>query len=218
MQHVNKLNGYEIQSSTPLPNTVLQLFHNDIGMLMKPYIKQYFYHVIVEKEWGISLSQLYEQCINKDLIAFGLNYYRGGVVLSVVGNRKLFNIQKYYHQYREIKQLNSIFIVFPISMILSVDVVGSCELCKDVEIVISNHTHCSNIKCKNSNIYVQPRDLKFGNLVLSLEEVIMHTFNKSLSINHLKMSCKYCRNKKVHKICSYNKHARKIQSIKDSFF
>lgn len=219
MSYVKVLNGYEIHSNAPINDKLLKLFNPNILILLKHYIRQYSFIVKIEKEWGLSLLQCYNLCLNREIIAFGI-VYRGQnqLVLSIIGyNRHELNFHKFYHKYEAIKKTSSIFLMFPHTMILNIEENNStCSVCGFNEnFYINNREYCKNYLCEMSNPIIQPKDLKFGDLRLDIDNILKYTIpNSSSIIDYRKMLCKYCRTKRRHKNCSYNRQDKKLHSIK----
>lgn len=203
------MDGYEIHG-----NVETKLFPKNIALLLKPYIKQYYLQLTLEKEWGITITQLYKKCLSHDIIAFGLQYHQkhNGIVLSIIGYNQAFNFHTFYHTYKEIKTKNTIVLVFPFTMILNVDTTDkSCISCSQPQIKISKRLCCQNESCNSFNIKIEPRDLVYHTLVFTLDQAINHKWEQKSIKN---TSCKYCVLNKVHKICSYNRHRKKLRAIK----
>lgn len=218
MRHVKIMSGYEIHSNIPLPQMLLDAFDPRIAMLLKPYIRQYYFKVAIQKEWGMSQTQCYERCLDHDIMAFGLTVpHKRYIVLSVIGHRATLNFQKYYHIYTPLNKQMDIFLMFPFTMILKLDIDQdvSCDVCGHLgTYAINSETYCMNRSCSESRHRLSPRDFSFGKLVLSLDDILEYRF-RGADIDERKMKCKHCRANKVHKICSFDRLTKKIKCIRD---
>lgn len=217
--HVKVMNGYEIQSNLPLPDTVYARFEPTLVLLLKSFIRQYYFKVYIQKDWGMTQTQCYERCLAHDIMAFGM-YVRSNkyIILSVIGHRALLNFQKYYHVYKSVKGNDvDVFLIFPFTMVLSLDVdwKTECNKCGSLGVYkISTEVYCMIITCPASKLKLTPRDLSFGKLVVSLDDIREYRFS-GIDIDELKMKCKHCRRHKPHKICSYDRLSKKIKFIRD---
>lgn len=218
MSHVKKMFGYEIHSNVPLTESLCKKFNPHIGLLMKPFIRQYYFKVSIQKEWGMTQAQCYNRCIEHDIMAFGLSVtHNKYVVLSVIEHRASLNFQKYYHIYKPTKKQNNVLLMFPFTMILKLFVSTSvCVFCHTSNVYnIGSRAFCINEKCTQSKLVITPRDLLFGEVILTFDDIINYKYNSCCIIDAQKMKCKHCRTNKVHKICSYDRLSKKIKSIRD---
>jgi hypothetical protein len=218
MHHVKKLNGYEIHSNVRLPAELYENFNPHIALLLKSFIRQYYFKVVIQKEWGMSQTQCYERCLEHDIMAFGLSVpHKKYVILSVIGHRALLNFQKYYHIYKPTKKFTDALLMFPFTMILFVNFEGHvlCDVCGlRGTYSINNQSYCMYRNCAQSKLKITPKDFSFGKLVLSLNDVLRYTYHGE-EVDVLKMKCRYCRRNKPHKICTYDRRTNKIKFIRD---
>jgi len=218
MWHVKKLNGYEIHSNVQLPRKLLDNFNPHIALLLKPFIRQYYFKVAIQKEWGMSQTQCYERCLEHDIMAFGLSVpHKQYVILSVIGHRALLNFQRYYHIYKPTKKPTDAVLMFPFTMILTLtpNAGVSCDVCGLLGVyTINNQLYCMHKNCQESKLKLTPRDFSFGKLVLSLDGVLQYKYS-GLEVDERKMKCRHCRSNRPHKICSYDRLNKKIKFIRD---
>lgn len=218
MWHVKKLNGYEIHSNIKLPDKVYENFNPHIALLLKSFVRQYYFKISIQKEWGMSQTQCYEQCLRHDIMAFGLSVpHKQYILLSVIGHRALPNFQKHYHIYKPAKKITDIMLMFPFTMVLKIHfIVGvCCGVCTLPGVyMINGNSYCMHRECKESQLKITPRDFLFGKLVLSLNDILHYSYTTE-EIDEQKMKCKYCRTNVHHKICSYDRLQKKIKFIRD---
>lgn len=218
MRHVKQLNGYEIHANVQLPDKLYENFNPHIALILKPFIRQYYFKVAIEKEWGMTHTQCYERCLDHDILAFGLSVpHKKYIILSVIGHRALLNFQKYYHIYKQIKKPTDAVLMFPFTMTLTItfSAAVSCNVCGLLGVyTIRNQLYCMHKYCPESKLKLTPRDFAFGSLVLSLADVLRYTYS-GIEVDEHKMKCRYCRSNKLHKVCSNDRLTKKIKFIRD---
>lgn len=219
MSYIKYLPGYELHSNVPLPSELLDTFNKHIVILLKPFIRQHYFTVETEKEWGMTQTQCYERCLDHDIMAFGLiAISKKYIILSAIGHRAMLNFQKYYHIYKPI-QLPNVFLVFPFTMILTLDISTTtlCNTCGQAGTYsIGPERYCLHKNCTESTPRLTPRNFSFGKLVLSLDDIINYKFSNTI-VDEQKMKCKHCRYNKTHKKCSYDRTTKNIKLLRDRF-
>lgn len=217
MQQLKIQNGYEIHSNTQLPDELYNRFNKDLVLLLKSSICQYYFKVHIEKEWGITMRQLYKMCSNQEIVAFGLTVpYKKYIIMSIIGYRSVINFQRFYHIYKPTQTFCDAVLIFPYTMILNInfDPDNPCIICKTTgTYTIQSQVYCLNNDCMESDIKLKAKNFSFGKAVLTLEQVVQYKFNSSPDCK--KKLCKQCKLNKPHDICSYERYKKKINVVRN---
>jgi hypothetical protein len=212
---ITKFNGYQVHSNAVLPNKFNKYIPRDICIILKRHIKQHYFKIEIKKEWGITITKLYDHVLRGDLVAFGLyvpKHSNKYIIMSTIGHHRCFNFERYYHIYKPITKRLDAFLVFPFTMILNVNI-SECNKCGHISVCkIGETSNCFN--CEIPTYDIHPKEFEFGDLLLKFEDLgcFKHITKEGGPLR--KDSCRLCLLNKRHTNCTINKFHKKLNELR----